>query len=77
MRSQSGQVKLQNRKSSRTLSVFWSMKMTRSPTPVSDAIAPPLSRTPSACGLVLSSGPFWITAPPLAPTAHVVSSRSS
>ena len=36
----SGQVKPQNRKSSRTLSVFWSMKMSSKPTPVSEAMAP-------------------------------------
>ena len=42
--SQSGHVKCQKRKSIRTSSVFWNMKMTSSPTPVSDAIAPPPSR---------------------------------
>jgi hypothetical protein len=39
--SQSGQVKLQNRKSSVTFSVFWIMKISNSPIPVSEAIAPP------------------------------------
>src|SRR6185295_7113854 len=38
--SQSGQVKPQNKKSRRTLSVFWSMKMSSNPTPVSEAMAP-------------------------------------
>jgi hypothetical protein len=42
--NQSGQVKLQNRKSSLTSSVFWSMKITSTPPPASDAIAPPVSR---------------------------------
>jgi hypothetical protein len=48
--SQSGQVKLQNRKSSMTFSVFWIMKISNSPTPVSEAIAtvPILSRCGSA-----------------------------
>src|SRR6266536_2921207 len=42
--SQSGQVKLQNRKSSLASSVFWIMKINSSPMPESDAIAPPVSR---------------------------------
>ena len=41
----SGQVKSQNRKSSRR-SVFWIMKMTSSPTPLSEAIAPAPSGPP-------------------------------
>src|SRR3954453_12946347 len=38
--SQSGHVKCQMRKSSRTSSVFWIMKTISSPIPVSDAMAP-------------------------------------
>jgi hypothetical protein len=38
----SGQVKVQNRNWNLTLSVFWMMKIRRTPRPVSDAIAPPL-----------------------------------
>lgn len=54
--SQSGQVKLQNRKSRVTSSVFWTMKMTSSPAPMSETIAPPLSRAcPSPAPLVLES----------------------
>ena len=45
----SGQVKVQNRNWNLTLSVFWMMKIRRTPTPVSDAIAPPLSLRPSGC----------------------------
>src|SRR5512132_1945856 len=45
----SGQVKVQNRNWNLTLSVFWMMKIRRTPTPVSEAIAPPLSLRPSAC----------------------------
>jgi hypothetical protein len=41
-------VKPQNRKSRRTFSVFWSMKMSSKPTPVIEAIAPPLSLLASA-----------------------------
>jgi hypothetical protein len=53
VRSQSGQVKLHTRKSSCTFSVFWIMNMISSPTPVSEAIAPPPSRRPSALGFAL------------------------
>ena len=56
VRSQSGQVNFQKRKSSRTRSVFWIMKMSSSPSPVSEAIAPPPSRRASAGGLGLSLG---------------------
>jgi hypothetical protein len=59
VRSQSGQVNVQKRKSSRTRWVFWTMKMTSSPTPLREAIAPPPSRRPSAGGLVLSLGLSW------------------
>ena len=45
----SGQVKVQNRNWNLTLSVFWMMKIRRTPTPVSDAIAPPLSLRLSGC----------------------------
>ena len=54
--SQSGQVKLQNRKSIFTSSVFWIKKMSSSPTPVSPVIAPPLSRRPCRC-----AGPFLLS----------------
>ena len=59
MRSQSGQVNVQKRKSSPTRWVFWIMKMSSSPTPLSEAIAPPPSRRPSAGGFVLSLGLSW------------------
>src|SRR4029453_3609016 len=49
----------QKRKSSRTRSVFWIMKMSSSPSPVSEAIAPPPSRRASAGGLGLSLGLSW------------------
>ena len=39
----SGHVKVQKRNWNLTLSVFWKMKIRRTPTPVSEAIAPPLS----------------------------------
>jgi hypothetical protein len=45
----SGQVKVQTRNWNLTLSVFWKMKTSRTPTPVSEAIAPPLSLRPSGC----------------------------
>src|SRR4029453_2510667 len=45
----SGQVKVQNRNWNLTLSVFWMMKTRRTPTPVSEAIAPPPSLRPSGC----------------------------
>jgi hypothetical protein len=38
--SQSGHVNPQNRKSRRTLSVFWSMKTSSKPTPVNETMAP-------------------------------------
>ena len=60
----SGQVKRQNRKSSLTSWVFWIMKTSSSPTPVSVAIAPPPRRRPSAGGLVLSldsPGPWQLS----------------
>ena len=47
--SQSGQVKLQNRKSSVTFWVFWIMKTISSATPLSEAIAPLPSRRPGWC----------------------------
>jgi hypothetical protein len=45
----SGQLKVQNRNWNLTLSVFWKMKIRRTPTPVSDAIAPPPSLRLSGC----------------------------
>jgi hypothetical protein len=50
---------VQKRKSSRTRWVFWIMKTSSSPTPLSEAIAPPPSRRPSAGGLVLLLGLSW------------------
>ena len=44
--SQSGHVKFQTKKWRVTSSVFWIMKMISTPTPVSEAIAPPLIRVP-------------------------------
>jgi hypothetical protein len=47
--SQSGHVNPQNRKSRRTLSVFWSMKTSSKPTPVNETMAP--ASSPPAWGL--------------------------
>jgi hypothetical protein len=49
VRSLSGQVNPQNRKSRRTLSVFCSMKMSSRPTPVGEAMAPAPSPRAWAC----------------------------
>jgi hypothetical protein len=52
--SQSGHVKPQNRKSRRTLSVFWSMKMSSRPTPEARRL-----RQPRAHVLGAGSRDYW------------------
>jgi hypothetical protein len=71
VKSQSGQVKFQNRKWSVTSSVFWNMKMMRTANPESEAIAPPLSPLADPFGgPLMLFGPCWtMTPPPMCPGA--------
>jgi hypothetical protein len=62
VRSQRGRVKCQTRKWTRILSVFWTMKMTRSASPLSEAMAPPLSLDRLVGGL---TGGSWLNWCPL------------